>query len=54
MSLITAAYFRKGDFEQVSILKEAYTNLNLCLNAELLKTPEACVGKLEGHSSSSS
>lgn len=46
MSLITAAYFRRGDFEQVSILKEAYNNLNLCLSAELLKTPEACVGML--------
>ncbi|CAL8113376.1 unnamed protein product [Orchesella dallaii] len=44
MSLITAAYFKKGDFDQVSILKEGFSNLNLCLNAELLKTPEACVG----------
>ncbi|ODM92820.1 Late secretory pathway protein AVL9 [Orchesella cincta] len=44
MSLITAAYFKKGDFEQVSILKEGFSNLNLCLSAELLKTPEACVG----------
>lgn len=44
MSLITAAYFREGDFEQVSILEEAYHNLNACLTPDLLETPETFVG----------
>ena len=43
MSLITAAYFREGDFAQVSILEEAYHNLNACLTADLLETPETFV-----------
>jgi len=44
MSLITAAYFREGDFDQVSILEEAFHNLNACLSPELLNTPETFVG----------
>jgi hypothetical protein len=44
MQLITAAYFREGDFDQVSILEEAFHNLNACLVPELLTTPEAFVG----------
>ena len=46
MQLITAAYFREGDFNKVSILEEAFHNLNACLVPELLSTPEAYVGKL--------
>jgi len=47
MSLITAAYFREGDFGNVAILEEAYHNLNACLSPALLSTPEAFVGKLQ-------
>lgn len=31
MSLITQAYFEEGDFTKVSLLKDTYDNLNLCL-----------------------
>ena len=51
MQLITAAYFREGDFNQVSILEEAFHNLNACLVPELLTTPEAFVGKYKMYSS---
>lgn len=44
MALITAAYFREGDFGNVSLLEEAYHNLNACLTADLLSTPEAFQG----------
>lgn len=44
MALVTAAYFREGDFGNYSILEEAYHNLNACLSAELLNTPEAFQG----------
>jgi len=47
MQLITAAYFREGDFDQVSILEEAFHNLNACLVPELLTTPEAFVGRFQ-------
>jgi hypothetical protein len=48
MSLITAAYFREGDFGiKVEILEEAYHNLIACLtpdSPDLLVTPEALCG----------
>jgi hypothetical protein len=47
MSLITAAYFREGDFGKVEILEEAYHNLNACLSPDLLATPEAFCGNFE-------
>ena len=49
MELITAAYFREGDFDKVSILEEAFHNLNACLTLDLLDTPEAFVGKGNFH-----
>lgn len=44
MGLITQAYFREGDFTQHSLLQDAYKNLNMCLNPELLNSTPAIVG----------
>ena len=46
MGLITQAYFREGDFTQHSLLQDAYNNLNLCLNPELLNSTQAIIGNL--------
>jgi len=44
MGLITQAYFREGDFTQHSLLQDAYKNLNMCLNPELLNSTPAIIG----------
>jgi len=44
MGLITQAYFREGDFTQHSLLQDAYKNLNMCLNPELLHSTQAIIG----------
>ena len=45
MGLITQAYFREGDFTQHSLLQDAYKNLNMCLNPELLNSTPALIGE---------
>ena len=45
MGLITQAYFREGDFTQHSLLQDAYKNLNMCLNPELLNSTPAIIGE---------
>lgn len=46
MGLITEAYFREGDFTQFMLLHDAYNNLNMCLNPDLLNSTQAIIGKL--------
>jgi len=44
MSLITHAYFEGGDFSAIDLIKETYTNLNDCLDDEMLHTQQLYVG----------
>ena len=44
MGLITEAYFREGDFTQFMLLHDAYNNLNMCLNPDLLNSTQAIIG----------
>lgn len=44
MRLITEAYFREGDFTQYLLLHDAYDNLNMCLNTNLLSSTQALIG----------
>ncbi|XP_037067851.1 late secretory pathway protein AVL9 homolog [Pollicipes pollicipes] len=44
LELITTAYFETGDFSNVKVLKDAYSNLNHCLSASMLGTPQVLVG----------
>ncbi|KAG8223704.1 hypothetical protein J437_LFUL004069 [Ladona fulva] len=43
MALITHAYFQEGDFSKVSLLQDTYTNLNDCLNEEMLESSQVFV-----------
>ncbi len=53
MGLITEAYFREGDFTQFMLLHEAYNNLNMCLNPDLLNSTQAIIGNKLTHFNSS-
>ena len=44
MGLITEAYFREGDFTQHVLLRDAFTNLNACLNSNMLSSTQALIG----------
>jgi hypothetical protein len=44
MGLITEAYFREGDFTQYMLLHDAFSNLNMCLNSNLLNSTQALIG----------
>jgi len=44
MSLITQAYFEEGDFSNVDLIKETYSNLNSCLSDDMLHTQQLYVG----------
>ena len=44
MSLITQAYFEEGDFNNVELIKETYSNLNSCLSDDMLHTQQLYVG----------
>lgn len=46
MSLITHAYFEEGDFTKVSLLKDTYEHLNLCLKNldDITTSPQFFVG----------
>ena len=44
MSLITQAYFEEGDFSNVELIEETFTNLNSCLSDDLLHTQQLYVG----------
>ena len=44
MSLITQAYFEEGDFSNVELIDETFTNLNSCLSDDLLHTQQLYVG----------
>jgi len=44
MSLITQAYFEDGDFSNIELIKETYSNLNNCLSDDMLYTQQLYVG----------
>jgi len=44
MSLITQAYFEEGDFSNVGLIKDTYSNLNSCLSDDMLHTQQLYVG----------
>ena len=44
MSLITQAYFEEGDFSNVELIDETFSNLNSCLSDDLLHTQQLYVG----------
>ena len=44
MSLITEAFFREADFTRLELIHETFSNLNACLDDEMLRTQQLYVG----------
>ena len=44
LSLIIQAYFEEGDFYNLKLIKESYSNLNSCMSDDMLHTQQLYVG----------